>query len=209
QSAVTAFNPSITRIVSDNLSFNLSEPTYPFADQWVPDQPFAYSVFESGGRRYMQLLVRPAQYKGTEQGGSIRKYATMRLRLNYYNESANPGGARDIIKPVVRDTGRFGQIVTARIEERTGTPALTPRLERVQMLVETASHAWVPVPFTLVQLNDTTWEARATLGTLALSTPFQAMVQAEDGAGNIGTETYRGTLDVPPGPRLFLPIISR
>jgi hypothetical protein len=194
------FNPLITRLITDEDYLEV-EPAFSFPDQWVPDQTFASSVFESENleangpatRRYMQLLITPEQFKGNKDGGMLRMYDSMTIELSYLSDGANPELINDTSEPVIWDTERAGAQVRATIIEYDGDGPGT--VTQASVMVKTGLHDWQEVALTLEQdtADPSIWYAKGVLPATA-SQPFQAMLFAEDAAGNVGVETFGGTL---------------
>jgi hypothetical protein len=214
-SSEQAFDPLVTRMITDE-DYLDSEPSFQFPEQWLPDQPFASSVFESENleplgpinRRYLQLLLTPQQFKGTEDGGVLRTYDTMTLRITYLSENSDDGLLNDIYEPVIWDTNRAGHQVTATIIEHDADGPGT--VKEAWLMVKVGPTNWDKVTLTLQR--DTTdlaiWRAQGTLPA-STSLPLQAMLFAEDLSGNIGVETFNGKLTLGADKFVYMPTIRR
>ena len=207
------FNPLVTRLITDE-DYLDTEPAFNFPQQWFPDQPFASSVFESENiaaagpatRRYLQLLLSPAQYKGNNSGGLLRTYASMTIELTYLSEGATPALLNDSYEPIIWDAALSGDTIEAVILEYNSTgPGV---VVEASAFVKTAGDDWAEVIMSLERdaVDLETWYASGQVPADAAS-PLQVLLYAQDEAGNSGVETFGGTFNL--DRTIYLPLVMK
>ncbi|MBP8252563.1 MAG: hypothetical protein KAX40_09375, partial [Herpetosiphon sp.] len=209
QRVLSDVNLAVTKLITDQNYLPNQETPYDFDERWFPDQPFGYSSFVNktpqGEFKNDQLLITPAQFRGTNVNGDLRLFDRMVFEVRYLDDWADPTIVRDTVDPVVIDTSRNGDQIDIVIQERTIDGPGANVSGEVFVLLDDGT--WESVELSIQPGADLDlWQGTATLPANTAE-PLQLLILLEDASGNVGTETFEGTLTL--GSQIYLPLIQR
>ena len=171
-----SFDPLISRVVTDELRLE-SEPTFATAS-WFPSRVTSINRFISlDGTTRERLVVVPAQFLATTNTtptlGVQRRYSRLDMVV-YHAPFANTDFSAPNVSTVTAASSRSGIAIQVGVNDAEG------EIQRVVVLYRQAGSAW--------QTADLAYSAATSsaIGTLLGSGSFEYIVQAVDGAGNVG-----------------------
>ncbi|NUM48525.1 MAG: PKD domain-containing protein, partial [Anaerolineales bacterium] len=180
-----AFNPVISKIVSDTLSDkNYFEPPF-IPKSWYPDMMHVLNRLHLGELISEKLVLIPAQYKATtEITGTERIYTSLDYEINH----VPPGNTNDFAAPLIyrveimpTPNGIHFDILVK--DDRV--------VEKVIVTYDEGFGMWQHIALSLN--SDGHW-----VGNLAANLQ-QAIVQAVDTSGNVATSHNKGDFYIPVG----------
>jgi hypothetical protein len=185
-----SFDPLISRPVTDVV---LSEPPF-VAESWFPAQMWTVNrLYPKNGVR---LVVVPAQFRGDERDGSLRRFTELWFQVYYTVETSS-----DYLPPVI------WQVESRALEETADFWVHTEDASGIQRVVmaytQDGSH-WRSQDLAYDSADDR-WKVHFP----ALGEQFLYFVQAVDGAGNVSVSSNKGFFFEPTRLEVYLPIIVR
>jgi hypothetical protein len=195
QSELVPFNPSVTQIVTDHVYIE-REPLFDGGAAWFPSEIAGFSQIATPGSSASsgQLLVTPFQYRGNEQGGTLRAFTE--VTLDVLLDATDTAAPADTIAPYVRSVQQAsvdtGVQLVVQASDDTG-------IVRVEVLSEDNGQ-WSTRELAAVGAD--TWTG--------IVPPGAFIVRAYDAAGNSGTFTGKGRWTAPEVPEnVALPELPR
>ncbi len=186
--ASEAFNPYISRPVTDTAE---PEPLFE-SPAWFPPNPWAINRLGD----LPQLALVPAQFKGNQASGVLRRFTDLKLQV-YYTDTA----VTDFAPPVVWEVdgkafmGQADFWVTAQD---------TSGIQQVLMLYTQDGIHWTSVDLQYAP-GQSRWEKHLS----GLTGQFLFYIQVVDGAGNVTVTSNKGLFFEPEQHRIYLPIVMR
>jgi hypothetical protein len=178
---VPAFNPLVTRIVTDHV-YLPQEPPFALGDAWYPDHVFAVSTFAVPGTGLVngQMVVAPFQYRGTATTGELRVFTEMTFEVYYTAQETPADTLAPVIRSVQQNSRPEGDIQL--VVQATDNVEVT----RIEVLAG-ETNQWTSVPLELV--GSSTWVGDIPGGSFT--------VRAYDAAGNIAFFNGKGEWNAP------------
>ena len=199
------FKPHVTNIVTEETyldHINGTEMPTALRDSWLPEQPFNIErvVKNVDGRRQLNdlLILSPTQLRATDgRTGELRRISQLVIEIIYIDPRTAPAATRnDDLPPLVTDPrvalltsagpmqlqavgGKMIRISARVTDDKSGVASVRAR-------AVSGSGAWQPVTMTCTNGLCSGTTTASGLGR------FSVIIEAEDAAGNIATETARG-----------------
>ena len=186
--AVESLDPLIARPVTDTAA---AEPSYEVGI-WLPLKPWTINRLGDAPR----LVVVPAQFRGNQDGGTLRRFTSLRFQV-YYADQAKGDFTPPTVWKVESQSFGGGADFWVTAEDNSG-------IQRVVMVYTRDGNTWQLQDLTRNPLQDR-WETRFT----GLSGQFVYFVQVVDGAGNVGVTSNKGLFFEAPPRMIYLPVTLR
>jgi hypothetical protein len=186
-----SFDPVITRVITDSVSYNPSEPLFN-TPVWTPSSWDVINSIRTQNGIDQQLVLIPAQYK-TETGitGIERTFKDLTYSIYYSN-------SEDGLPPFI-----WKVEIERRINDVNIIVTVFDRSDIVRVGVTHTSHDGTWTTVNLSKIDTSHWGR-----TIPITDDLHFFVQALDGAGNVAVADNKGSYYSPPS-KLFLPLISR
>jgi hypothetical protein len=182
------FDPVIAHPVPTSTA-QIVEPAFD-TPAWFPARIFTVNRLGEEDR----LVVVPAQFLGTEQQGTLRRFSHLTVTV-VYSDSVDftPPVIWEVNSIIVADTASF----SVSADDASG-------VERVLVTTSTDGQTWRSHDLSYVPYAQL-WET--TLSGLTEDTSY--FVQVMDAAGNVTVSDNKGQYHIPQQRNIFLPVVLR
>ncbi|HEX9442429.1 MAG TPA: hypothetical protein VF909_22265, partial [Roseiflexaceae bacterium] len=214
------FNPHVTTPVTDQVYAQQQEdPAIEVQDAWQPEQPYSQqrtkylSATEVLTRD--NLIVNPAQFRAVEsETGQLRRFSQMVFEISYIDPAvAPPSTLADEIPPLIGDVhvslpgtalrGANPAGLVVHISASVSDNSTNPSSLNVTATYSTDKLNWDQIA--LHSVGGGLFEA--TVNAPANGQNIFVIVEARDKAGNVATDTAKGTLSS--YTFIYLPLVRR
>jgi hypothetical protein len=169
----------------------LDEPSFQ-ATAWFPAKMWTVNRFGDRAR----LVVVPAQFRGNQGGGLLRRFTELRFQVYYASQ-----GVTDFVPPTV------WRVESETVDNRTSLAVHAEDESGIERVVIAYTHDgshWQTVDLDYAAVRDQ-WETEFT----DLSGAFIYFVQVLDSAGNVTVTSNKGAYFAPDGSTIYLPVVQR
>jgi hypothetical protein len=168
-----------------------SESTFQ-APAWFPSNPWAVNRQGDEAR----LVVVPAQFRGDQDGGTLRRFTTLDFQV-VYTDAASTDFAPPVVWTVESVAFKNAADFWVSAQDTSG-------IQRVVMVYTQDGSTWHSRGLDYDPFEDR-WETHLT----ELSDRFIYFVQVVDGAGNVTLTSNKGLFFEPSGNEVYLPLVMR
>ena len=181
-----SFDPLVTVPVTDLV---MSEPKF-VAEGWFPADVWGVNRMGDDPR----LVIIPAQFKGDQNEGVLRRFDTLEFRV-YYTDTTS----LDYAGPIVWEVD--GRMVGTQADIWVTTEDASG-VQGIVLVYTQDGLQWQSL--SLTQVGQDQWEAHLS----GLTGPVMFFVQVVDGAGNVTITSNKGLFFEPKHP-VYMPLVIR
>jgi hypothetical protein len=200
-SDISDFNPSVTNVISDQVTPKPSDPLLGAIEQWLPDQPYVVQRTGFDTTPADKLVLTPVQFRAVDTSkGWLRRFGQMVFEVTYADPRRAPANILgDTTPPLVSEVA-----ITPAIARSIGTAAI--HTVGVRATVSDSGGSGGPIDVTaLFTIDGVRWKSavltkdsgniyQGNIPTQLLRPDVIAIIQARDSAGNVTVQSLKGTL---------------